>query len=179
MLQLQCVCLVNRRVQLAGGCFFVLELASPFLWYISAGGGSWNFHIVLLSSIQKSCTSVKNSLVTRTGLLLTLCLPKVHQGLFLVGVCDSEFQSYLDLWPWEQSLSRKVSSTCLYRSPFRTCVIKSERNRATLKGSELLELRLPGANKHVKTAELPGRYFWVILLWMKKTLGVGKSLTFP
>lgn len=38
-------------------------------------------------------------------------------------------------------------------------VIKSERNGAALKASELLELWLPGADEHVKTGELPGRYF--------------------
>lgn len=103
MLQLRCVCLVNRRVHLSGGCYSALELASPFLWCISVGGGSWDFHIVLLSSIQKSCTSVRNSLVMRTGLLLTSGLPKVHRGCCpwpLLG---------RGLWQWFSKLLTLVS----------------------------------------------------------------------
>lgn len=38
-------------------------------------------------------------------------------------------------------------------------VIKSERNGAALKASELFELWLPGADEHVKAGELPGRCF--------------------
>lgn len=38
-------------------------------------------------------------------------------------------------------------------------VKKSERNGAALKASELLDLWLPGADEHMNTGELPGRYF--------------------
>lgn len=38
-------------------------------------------------------------------------------------------------------------------------VIKSDRNGAALKAGEFLELWLPGADEHVKTGKLLGRYF--------------------
>lgn len=52
----------------------------------------------------------------------------------------------------------KASCICLYNHTFGKYIIKSERNETTLKGSELAELQLPGADKPVKSRELPGRY---------------------
>lgn len=119
------------------------------------------FYTTLLSLIQKSCIYLKNLCWLREqGCTLTVPLPKLHWGCcswpLLIKVCHSDFQSYWDLWAWEQSPARKAGCICPYSSWFGNCY-KIRKKWSSFKSSKLLELWLPGADEHMKTGELPGR----------------------
>lgn len=126
-------------------------------------GGSWDSHIALLSLIQESCMCLKNSYQAAEWGCFYLAPAKVtSRSLPLVS-------SGKHFWQWVLKSLRFVSlgrkswqESELYLPVLWKCVLKSERNGTTFKGSEILELWLPGADKLVKTGELPGRDFWII-----------------
>jgi len=96
-----------------------------------------------------------------------------------VRVCGSGFQSYSGWRAWGQSRGRRASGSCLYSGHFWKCIMKSERNGATLEGRELLELRLPGADRRVKTGELPGRSFGTVLAVNEKSTPSWRTACLP
>lgn len=160
---------LNRRVLLCVGASLSLNSS------VSSSGKSVLevlheiFHTTLLSLIQKSCICIKNlGWLREQGCTLTARLPKLHGGRCPWPRFDK------GLWQWFSKLLRLVSlgtKSCqeselylpLQQLVWKLCYKIRKKWSNSKKASELLELWLPGADEHVKTGDLPGRYFWIIL----------------